>query len=157
LDSLAFHSFVATGSGDSVMKNKMDRTLSRREFAQRAALLSATASLIPANVIRSDGQSAPPSSQTPQATTKLSNAAQTEADARYQQILSLYSDHLDEAQKANIKKMCAELQPSLERIRNFKLQNGDPPALYLKPLVEREKKSQPLSSSPKISPNAAKP
>jgi hypothetical protein len=139
------------------MKNKMDRTLSRREFAQRAALLSATASLVPSNVIRSDGQSAPPSSQTPQATTKLSNAAQTEADARYQQILSLYSDHLDEAQKANIKKMCAELQPSLERIRNFKLQNGDPPALYLKPLVEREKKSQPLSSSPKISPNAAKP
>jgi hypothetical protein len=138
------------------MKNKMDRTLSRREFAQRAALLSATASLVPSKVIRSNGQSAP-SSQTPQAAAKLSNAGQTETDSRYQQILSLYSDHLDDAQRANIKRMCAELQPSLERIRSFKLQNGDPPALYLKPLVEREKKSQPPSSSPKISLNTAKP
>jgi hypothetical protein len=138
------------------MKNKMDRTLSRREFAQRAAVLSATASLVPSKIIRPNGESAP-SWQTPQATPKLSNAGQTEADSRYEQILSLYSDHLDDAQKANIKRMCAELQPSLERIRSFKLQNGDPPALYLKPLVEREKKSQPLSSSPKISPNAAKP
>jgi len=138
------------------MKNKMDRTLSRREFAQRAALLSATASLVPSKVIRSNGQSIP-SSQTSQTAPKLSSAGQTEADSRYQQILSLYSDHLDDAQKANIRRMCAELQPSLERIRSFKVQNGDPPALYLKPLVEREKKSQPLSSSPKISPNTAKP
>ena len=138
------------------MKNKMDRTLSRREFARRAALLSATASLVPSKVIRSNGQSAP-SSQPPQAAPKLSGAGQAEADSRYQQILTLYSDRLDDTQKANIKRMCAELQPSLERIRSFKLQNGDPAALYLKPLVEREKKSQPLSSSPKISPNTTKP
>lgn len=118
------------------MKNKNERTFSRREFAQQAAMLSATASLVPAQVIL-----APPQSVSPQAsegTPKLSEAAQAEVDGRYQQILSLYSERLDEAQKANIKKMCAELQPSLERIRNFKLDNGDAPALYLKPLVERE-------------------
>jgi hypothetical protein len=118
------------------MKNKNERTFSRREFAQQAAMLSATASLIPAEVILAPSQSVSP--QAAEGAPKLSDAAQAEVDGRYHQILSLYSERLDEAQKANIKKMCAELQPSLERIRNFKLDNGDAPALYLKPLVERE-------------------
>lgn len=134
------------------MKNKSERTLSRREFAQRAAVLSATASLVPSEVLRPPAQT-PPAPQPSQTSPKLAGAAQSEADSRYQQILGLYSDRLDDAQKANIKKMCAELQPSLERIRNFKLQNGDAPALYLKPLVEREKKPQ--SSSPNSKPGAA--
>jgi hypothetical protein len=84
--------------------------------------------------------SATPAAQTPQTPPKLTEAGQAEADTRYQQILSLYSDRLDEAQKSNIKRMCAQLQPSLERIRSSNLENGDAPALYLKPLVEREKK-----------------
>ena len=128
------------------MKNKNARTLSRREFAQRAAMLSATASLVPAEVMLPRAP-AVPTAQTPQTTTKLTAAGQAEADARYHQILSLYSERLDDAQKANIKKMCAELQPSLERIRSFSLENGDAPALYLKPLVEREKKPAGNSST----------
>jgi len=122
------------------MKNKNERVLSRREFARRAAMLSATASLVPAEVLVPQSPTASPP-QPPQGTPKLSEAAQAEANARYQQILSLYSERLDDTQKANIKRMCAELQPSLERIRNFKLDNGDAPALYLKPLVERVKKT----------------
>jgi hypothetical protein len=121
------------------MKNKNPRTLSRREFAQRAAMLSATASLVPAEVMLPKAPAAP-ASQTPPTTAKLTEAGQAEAEARYQQILSLYSERLDDAQKVNIKRMCAELQPALERIRSFSLENGDAPALYLKPLVEREKK-----------------
>jgi hypothetical protein len=128
------------------MKNKDDRTITRREFAQRAAMLSATASLMPADVLQASEQAVAPA-QTPQSGPKLSEAGQTEADSRYQQILSLYSDHLDEAQKANIKRMCAELQPSLERVRNFKLDNSDAPALYLKPLYERDKKPQAASAT----------
>ena len=126
------------------MKNKNGQLLSRREFAQRAALLSATASLVPAEVILPKASAA----QSAQSAPKLAPESEAEAEARYQQILSLYDSRLDEAQKANIKRMCAELQPSLERIRTFKLQNGDAPALYLKPLVEREKKSQPAPNSP---------
>lgn len=134
------------------MKNKNARTLSRREFAQRAAMLSATASLVPSEVILPKSQAAP-APQATQSAPKLTDAGQAEADSRYQQILSLYSDRLDDAQKANIKRMCTELQPSLERIRGFKLENGDSPALYLKPLVEREKKPQTAPSAAK--PNAA--
>ena len=129
------------------MKRKIERTLSRREFAQRAALLSATASLAPSEVLRPAAGSLPPA-QSAQSSPRMSGAAQAEADARYQQILTLYSDRLDDAQKANIKRMCAELQPSLERIRSYKLVNGDAPALYLKPLVERQKKPQSSAAQP---------
>ena len=139
------------------MKNKLERTLSRREFAQRAAVLSATVSLAPSEFIPRTSQSSSPSSQAAQNAPKLTDSAQAEADSRYQQILALYSNHLDDTQKANIKRMCAELQPSLERIRNFKLENGDAPALYLKPLVEREKKPLPPAVNSKPASNGAKP
>lgn len=134
------------------MKNKMERTLSRREFAQRAAVLSATVPFVssevilpptPADLLPQPSQTAP----------KLTAAGQAEADSRYQQILSLYSDHLDDTQKANIKRMCAELQPSLERIRSFKLENSDVPALYLKPLYERDRKPSSPNSKTATSPS----
>lgn len=124
------------------MKNKNTSLFSRRQFAQRAAMLSATASLIPAGAIlpevaaasKDEGKYGGPA---------LSAAGQAEADSRYQQVLSLYGGRLDPEQKANIKRMCAELQPVLERVREFRLENGNAPALYLKPLVERDKKPQP--------------
>jgi hypothetical protein len=123
------------------MNKKSGQLLSRREFAQRAAVLSASASLVPAEVILARTPPAPigPSTQTE---SKLTAEGQAEAESRSQQILNLYGSRLDEEQKSNIKRMCAELQPMLERVRNFKLENGDAPALYLKPLVEREKKPQ---------------
>ena len=133
------------------MKTKTERTISRREFAQRAAILSATASFVPAKIIRPD-VSFDSASQAAQNAPKLTPAAQAEADFRYQQLLGLYSDRLDDAQKANIKRMCAELQPSLERLRNFKLENFEVPALYLKPLYERDRKPQSTTSKPAASP-----
>jgi hypothetical protein len=135
------------------MTNKPQRTLSRREFAQRAAMLSATASLVPAGVIAS-GTTAP--AQIPTEVPKLSDAGHAEAESRYQQILSLYGSRLDDEQKANVKRMCAELQPMLDRIRGYALQNGDAPALYLKPLVERPKKPQ-SATKPQPSPASKKP
>jgi hypothetical protein len=127
------------------MNKRSGSLLSRRQFARRAAVVSATAALAPAEALL------PPASvdaplQTPSAGPQLSPEGQLEADARYQQILGLYGSHLDDAQKANIKKMCVGLQPTLERIRKFQLQNGNAPALYLKPLVEREPRSKPLAT-----------
>ncbi|MGB7434926.1 MAG: hypothetical protein WBR26_17195 [Candidatus Acidiferrum sp.] len=127
------------------MNKKTGSLLSRRQFARRAAVLSATATLVPAEAILPSSSSAAPAPQTAPTAPQLSPEGQLEADSRYQQILSLYGSRLDDAQKANIKRMCAELQPTLEKIRNFKLQNGNAPALYLKPLVERQKKVQPNS------------
>lgn len=127
------------------MTSKNASLLSRRQFARRAALLSATATVAPVEAFLPAASSA----EAQQSATQLSSASQLETDSRYQQVLSLYGDRLDDAQKANIKKMCADLQTTLERIRKFSLQNGDAPAVYLKPLVERETKSPPAASSKK--------
>jgi hypothetical protein len=88
---------------------------------------------------------------------KLSPEGQAEADARYQQVLSLYGDRLNDEQKTRVKKMCAELQPALERIRSYRLDNGNAPALYLKPLYEREKKPQSAAAPFPPSPLDGKP
>jgi hypothetical protein len=137
------------------MNKKSGPLLSRREFARRAAVLSATASLAPAGAILSQTPDASVG-QGAQAGPNLTVEGQTEAESRYQQILNLYGSRLDDEQKSNIKRMSAELQPALERVRSYKLENGDAPALYLKPLVEREKKPQPaLKPQPGV--NAKKP
>ena len=122
------------------MTDKNGRVLTRREFAQRAALLSATASLATAEAVLPAPLQDSGSQGTGSIT--LSEAGQTEANSRYQQILGLYGNRFSDAQKADLKRMCYELQPALEHVRSYALQNGDAPALYLKPLVEREKKSQ---------------
>ena len=121
--------------------------LSRRQFARRAALLSATASLAPAACIFPDGPAAPPSQDTPGAP-KLSPESQTEADARFQQILAQSGDRLTAEDKTLLQKMNQMAQSGLDRVRAYPLQNGDAPALYLKPLVEREKKKSETLASP---------
>lgn len=131
------------------MNKKTGSLLSRRQFAHRAAIISAVATLTPTDALLSRSAAASP--QATQNAPQLSAQGQLEADSRYEQILGLYGRRLDDAQKANIKRMCVELQPTLEKIRQFNLQNGNAPALYLKPLVDREKKAQVVANSKKPS------
>jgi len=133
------------------MKNENGRVLSRREFAQRAAVLSATASFVPAGTILKVPTETAASDQLQAELAKLPPESQKEVEARYRHILSLYGARMDEEQKASIQELCVMLQPSLDRLRAYPLENSDAPALYLKPLVEREKKPQPSPST-----NAAK-
>jgi hypothetical protein len=108
--------------------------ISRRQFARRAALLSASASIVPTASVFAETY------QTPPAHPNLSPESQTEAEARYQQILSQYGGRFSAEEKASLREMNLVTQESLDKVRAFALQNGDAPALYLKPLVEREKK-----------------
>lgn len=138
------------------MKKQKAQVLSRREFAQRAALLSAVPFVPPGAFMESDAASVPGLSpgQSAQEAPKLSPEGQTEAEARYQEILARYGTRLTEEQKAGTKNLCMQLQPSLDRVRAYALQNGDSPALYLKPLVERVKKPKPMP--PAVTPAAKK-
>jgi hypothetical protein len=86
---------------------------------------------------------------------KLSPPSQAEADFRFQAILNQYPDRFSEAQKTDLRRLCVLLQPPLDRIRAYGISNGDLPALYLKPLVDRDKK--PAASSSKKPLEAAKP
>lgn len=139
------------------MKRRNKPVLSRREFAQRAAMLSATASIVPPTAMLDVVTNILPDEQAEAGGPKLLPEGQAEADARYQQVLSLYGDRLNDEQKTRVKKMCAELQPALERIRSYRLDNGNAPALYLKPLYEREKKPQSAAAPFPPSPLDGKP
>jgi len=127
------------------------RSISRREFARRAAFGAAGTSLLPLPELL---PAAEPAAQASPSAPKLSPQSQAEAESRYQSILAQYPDRFSEEQKADLRRLSLALQPSLDRLRSFTIANGDQPALYLKPLVEREKKAV---AAPVNSPTAAKP
>ena len=140
--------------------NDKARPITRREFARRAALASAVASLAPATALATPatpstehadaaapfrGRFSDPSGtvalsqQQPADMPKLSPESHAEAEARVQTVLAQYGTRFSDAQKADIRRLCFSAQPPLDRLRAYALENGDSAALYLKPLVEREK------------------
>jgi hypothetical protein len=130
-----------------------DAALSRREFARRALGTAAIATGSAAwSTSASNLSPAGANPQTTTATAKLSPQSAAEAEARYQTILQQYGDRFSDEQKADIKHVCLGIQESLDKVRAYSLSNGDQPALYLKPLVEREKKS--LAPNVKMPPAA---
>jgi hypothetical protein len=135
--------------GDSTMSEPGKVGISRRQFARRAALLSASASMVPAASMFGESVQAPPAPQTPPAHPSLSAESHAEAEARYQQILSQYASRFSTEEKTSLREMNLVTQESLDKVRAYSLENGDAPALYLKPLVEREKKPvQPPAAAP---------
>jgi hypothetical protein len=131
------------------MGNKKDSAISRREFARHAVLVSAAASLAPADLLRPESSAAPLPAQQPTSAPKLSPESQAEVESRVQAILAQYGKRLSDAQKADIRRLATEAQPPLDRLRAFATDNGDGPGLYLKPLMEREKKPSPMPAKPK--------
>jgi hypothetical protein len=141
--------------------------ISRREFARRAVVASAVAVTLPGGVVadknppaktaggapeekasrptnrdvsyRAASDTAGTGAQQPANTPKLSAEGQAEAEARFQSIMTQYGKRFSEEQKADLRRLCYVGQPALDRLRAYALANGDAPALYLKPLVEREK------------------
>ena len=131
-------------------------SLSRREFTRWAALGTAATSTMLFSLpdLAAAGPTTLPT-QLPSDASKLSPQSQAEAEARYQSILAQYADRFSEAQKADLKRLCFALQPQLDRLRAWPVANSDQPALYLKPLVEREKKSN-AAANLKSAPTPAK-
>ncbi len=129
--------------------------ISRREFARRAAIVSAVASWAPVNAAASSLPGATQAQQPPPPAPKLAPEGQAEVEARVQAILSQYGERFSDEQKTDIRRLCIAVQPPLDRLRAYALENGDGPALYLKPLVEREKK--PPAPAKLASPTAASP
>ena len=149
------------------------RRLSRREFARRAALASAVATIAPAAAVAgsaatrdsngsavlqeptsSTGASAAASQSSAPNMPKLSAESQAEAEARYQAILAVYGARFSEEQKGDLHRLCAVVQPSLDHIRGYKVENGDGTALYLKPGFEREKQAKVATSGTKAVPGS---
>jgi hypothetical protein len=134
------------------MNGKSGLSISRREFARRAAIVSAV-SLMPPGTLQAGSAVAQPLPQQPPEIPSLSPETQAEAEARFQAILAVYGARFSDAQKLELRRLCFLGQPPLDRLRSYPIENGDAPALYLKPLMEREKKfeSPPISSKSKSS------
>jgi hypothetical protein len=130
------------------MSNEKDHAISRREFARRAAMVSA-ASLAPASLMNTGALAAPSLTQQPPVPASLSQESQAEVESRIQALLSKYGSRFSEAQKTDLRRLCKEAQPMLDRLRAYPTENGDGPALYLRPLMEREKKPSPMTAPPK--------
>ena len=80
---------------------------------------------------------------------KLSDQSRAEVEARYESIVKQYGGRFNDQQKAELRRLSFLAQPALDNLRAYTIHNGDSPALYLKPLVEREKKpAKPASPSP---------
>ena len=124
------------------MSAKNGSAISRREFARRAAFVSAAASLSPAKLLTRESLASV--TQPPQATApgapKLSPESQAEMESRLQVVFVKYGSRLSDAQKSDLRRIAADGQAALDRLRAYPTDNGDGPALYLKPLMEREKK-----------------
>jgi hypothetical protein len=134
--------------------------ISRREFARRVGLATAGASLsagiAPAAILAqpTSAQATARPAGTPQVPPlpKLTPEGQAEAARRVQAIFDQYGTRFSDAQKADLQRLSIMAQPPLDRLRAFPVENGDGTALYLKPLIEHEKKTvtiPPIPSSPK--------
>ena len=138
------------------MNGKRGPAISRREFARRAAIASAVA-IVPAGTLPGRRTLTEFSELQTNDAPPLSRESQAEAEARYQSILGVYGDRFSEPQKADIRRLCLLAQLPLDNLRKFTIENGDGPALYLKPLVEREKKPGPAAIPHAASQSAKKP
>jgi hypothetical protein len=130
------------------MGNEKEHAISRRGICAGAAMVSA-ASLAPANLLSADSLPAAPETQQPLNPANLSPESQAEVESRIQTILREYGGRFSDAQKADLRRLCKEAQPVLDRLRAYPVENGDGPALYLRPLMEREKKPSPITAAPK--------
>ena len=122
------------------MNPKRVDAISRREFARRAAIAPAMASWGLAKALAATSDAPGPQAQAEQ-TTKLSAESRAEVEARVDAINKQYGKRLSKDQHSDIRRLCLLAQPPLERLRAYANENGDSPALYLKPLVERDKRS----------------
>jgi hypothetical protein len=119
---------------------KDGKQYSRRDFARKAAIFSAAAPFAAAAGADSPPLAADEQPKLPTDFPKLSDQSRTEVEERYQTILKQYGKRLSTEQKTDVRRLCFLAQPPLDHLREYSIKNGDAPALYLKPSVDREKK-----------------
>ena len=114
--------------------------IGRRQFALGAAAAATTALIPKGNALTIDAlsqaaatgiQPLDPQSleaKTKAAMAKLSPSAQAEVEMKVASIFRKYGERLSDEQKADIRRIMAESQEGLEKMRAFKLENSDQPA-----------------------------
>jgi hypothetical protein len=112
--------------------------LGRRQFALGAAAVATTALIPKGNALTIDAlaqaaatNTQPLDSQSLEAKTKAAMAKlspSAEVEMKVASIFRKYGERLSDEQKADIRRIMAESQEGLEKMRAFKLENSDQPA-----------------------------
>lgn len=103
--------------------------LGRRQFALGAAAAATAALVRPGEALAQSAANTPDLDQkTRAAMAKLSAKAQAEVEMKVANIFRKYGERLNDEQKADIRRIMAETQEGLEKMRAFPLDNGDQPA-----------------------------
>jgi hypothetical protein len=110
-------------------------TLGRRQFTLGAAAAATTALLHPAGALaqeqtqtQSQASISELDKKSRDAMAKLAPPARAEVEMKVASIFRKYGDRLSDEQKADIRRIMAETQDGLEKLRSFALENGDQPA-----------------------------
>ena len=90
--------------------------VTRRQFGKQAAFASLSAAL----------------AVTPAAGQADAASSSDDIEARYQQVIRRYGEHLSEEQRKRVRKILAYNEKLLAPIRSFPLENGQPAATVLK-------------------------
>lgn len=106
--------------------------ITRRAFARSAALAAATVAVLPTDVFAQAAAPAPAAAPQAEAPPKLSPAGQAEVEARVQGVMRQFGDRLSGAQKAQVRRLLALNQKSVEDLRAYPLEIADEPATILK-------------------------
>ena len=124
--------------------------IGRRRFAIGAAAAATTALIRPSEALAQSSMPAQPAAANAAATTleqaaqaamvKLQPPSRAEVETKVNEILRKYGDRLSPEQKADIRKVMAENQDGLEKMRAFVLVNSDQPATVYRPYRTEGKK-----------------
>ena len=105
--------------------------LGRRQFTLGAAATATTAILAPAGMLAQTQTTESISDldkKTRETMARLTPQARAEVEMKVASIFRKYGDRLSDEQKADIRRIMAETQEGLEKMRTFQLENGDQPA-----------------------------
>ena len=114
-------------------------SLDRRRFSIGAAAAATAALIRPGEALaiaKAEQQPAPSSSleqKAQEALAKLSAAAQAEVEMKASSLFRKYGNRLNDEQKSDIRRILAETQDGLEKMRAFVLENSDQPATVFHP------------------------
>jgi hypothetical protein len=116
--------------------------LSRRAFSRGFALAAAA----PVGLASAGASSVEAGGATPG-----QNAAASSADSAYQNIIARYGQRFSEEEKADIKRLAAQIQKTSEALNAFPLENEDEPATVFRPYRPVPKSGPKASNSSKRS------
>jgi hypothetical protein len=122
---------------DSKASEQPPPKVSRRQFSCKAALAAAASISAPAVLRATSPPAAPAQDQKGEPLKGLTPQQVADVDAKLANILRKYGDRFSDDQKKRLRRILAQHQRLMAPVREFAVQNGDPPASVLRVSFDR--------------------